>query len=135
MSRGKRAPVINRIYAYERSETSTMVVIVTYLNKLYEPSRKQTYPRTIAYVTNTNSNKHTFSVPTPTLKVQEERPLSDFMGKQAVKCPCKSRQGLTIARPQIYTMGGIKAPTRRKAPGVQLNLMSAAGINSVGKTL
>ena len=114
-----------------------MVVIVTYLNKLYEPSRKLTYPRTIAYVTNTNtnSNNHTFSVPTPTQNEQEERPLSDFMGKQAVKCPCKSRQGLTFAHPQIYTMGGIKAPTRRKAPEVQLNLMSAAGINSVGKTL
>ncbi len=95
-----------------------MVVLVTCLNKLYKTnaSRKQTYPRTTAYVTNTNTN--VISVPIPTLKGQEESPLSYSMGKRAVKVQYVSRQGLTTARPQICPMGGIKAPPLIQAPGI-----------------
>jgi len=86
------------------------MVVVTYLEKLYRLSRTLTYPRTIAYVTNTKTDM--VAGPFPTQKRQEERPLRHFLVKQTVKCLHTSRLGLIIARPQNCTTGDIKAPPR-----------------------
>ena len=99
-----------------------MVVLVTYLNKLYEPSRKQTYPRTIAYVTNTNSNNHTFSVPTPTPKVQEERPLSDFMGKQPLSVRANPGRDLSLPAHRFMPREGLRLQPIERLQGFSLTL-------------